>query len=71
MFLSQFVKDVGGVEAGVVAQLSRNDLESASHRSDQQLLLARNRSRVVAQVLAYLHLNRAATWRAKTKSSFN
>ena len=63
VFLAQFVEDVGGVKAGVVAELARNDLEGLRHRADQQLLLARDGARVVAQELAQLHLNRTAAWR--------
>ena len=33
--LAQFVEDVGGVEAGVIAQLARDDLERLGHAADQ------------------------------------
>jgi hypothetical protein len=45
VFLSQLVEDVCCVEAGVVAQLTRDDLQRLRHRSDNQLLLASNSSK--------------------------
>lgn len=56
MFLPELVQDVCGVEAGVVTQLSRDDLQRLGHGPNQQLLLARYGARVVPQVLAELHL---------------
>ena len=61
MFLPQLVEDVGGVKAGVVAELAWDDLEGFGHGSDQQLLLTGDGARVVPQVLRQLHLNRTAT----------
>ena len=61
VLLSQLVQNIRGVEAGVVAQLSGNDLKSASHGSDEKLFFAGDRARVVTQVLAHFHLDRAAT----------
>lgn len=60
MFGAQLVQDVGGVEAGVVAQLPGDDLQGLGVRSDQQLLLARDGPGVVAQVLGQLHLDGSA-----------
>lgn len=44
MFLPQLIEDVGGVESGVVAQLTRNDLQRLRHGGDDQLFLASDRS---------------------------
>ena len=42
MLLTQLVKDVSGVEAGVVAELARDDLESLGDATDDELFLASN-----------------------------
>lgn len=39
---SQFVEDVGGVKAGVVAQLPGDDFQGLGVRSDEQLLFSRD-----------------------------
>ena len=57
MFGAQLVQDVGGVEAGVVAQLSGDDLQGLGVRSDQQLLLPGDGPGIVPQVLGQLHLD--------------
>lgn len=57
MFGAQFVQDVGGVEAGVVAQLSGDDLQGLGVCADQQLLFSGDGSGVIPQVLRQLHLN--------------
>lgn len=51
VFGAQLVEDVGGVKAGVVAQLAGDDLQSFGVRSDEQLLLPRNGPGVIPQVL--------------------
>lgn len=51
VFRAQLVEDVGGVEAGVVAQLPGNDLQGFGVRSDEQLLLPGNGPGVIPQVL--------------------
>lgn len=51
VFRTQLVEDVGGVEAGVVAQLAGDDLQGLGVRSDQQLLLPRDGPGVIPQVL--------------------
>ena len=56
VFGAQFVQDVGGVEAGVVAQLSGDDLQGLGVRSDQQLLFSRDGPGIIPQVLGQLHL---------------
>lgn len=61
VFGSQFVEDVGGVEAGVVAQLPGDDFKGLGVRADEQLLLSRDGPGVVAQVLGQLHLDRSST----------
>lgn len=60
VLLTQLVEYVGGIEAGVLAQLTRYDLERARQRRHDHLLLARDRSRIVAQVLGDLHLDGTA-----------
>ena len=62
VFLTQFVEDVGGVKAGVVAQLAGDDLQGLGEGGDQQLLLACDGVGVLAQVAAHLHLNGSSTW---------
>ena len=52
VLLAQLVQHVGGVEAGVVAQLARDDLQRLGKRVDEELGLARDRARVVAQLPA-------------------
>ena len=59
MLGAQLVEDVGGVEAGVVAQLPGDDLQRLGVCTDQQLLLARDGAGVVPQVLGQLHLDGA------------
>lgn len=49
MLLAQLVEDVGGIEACVVAELARDDLQSARKRDHEQLLPARYRARMVPQ----------------------
>lgn len=61
MFGAQLVQDVRGVEAGVVAQLSGDDLQGLGVRSDQQLLLSGDGPGVIPQVLGQLHLNGPAS----------
>lgn len=56
MFGPQFVEDVGGVEAGVVTQLSGDDLQGLCVDSNQQLLLPGDGSGIIPQVLGQLHL---------------
>lgn len=56
MLRSQLVEDVGGVEAGVVAQLPGDDLQGLGVRSDQQLLFPGDSPGVIPQVLGQLHL---------------
>ena len=50
MLLPEFVEHVGGVEPGVVAQLPGDDLERLGHGSDDQLLLAGDRARVITEI---------------------
>lgn len=57
----QLVEDVGGVEASVVTQLSGDDLQSLGVGANQKLLLARNGSGIIPQVLGQLHLNGPST----------
>lgn len=66
MSLSKLVQDVGCIESGVVAQLSRNHFERLRHATDEQLLLTSNGTRVVPQVLAQLHLNCSTTCAVKS-----
>lgn len=61
MLGSQLVEDVGGIKAGIVAELPGNDLEGFCVRANQQLLLAGNGPGVVPQVLGKLHLNGPST----------
>lgn len=61
VFGSQFVEDVGGVEAGVVAQLPGDDFQGLGVGADEQLLFSWDGPGVVAQVLGQLHLYRAST----------
>ena len=60
VLLTQLVEYVGGVEAGVLAQLARYDLEGARQRRYDHLLLAGNGARVLAQEARRLHLDGAA-----------
>ena len=62
VFLPQFVENVGGIEASVVTQLSGYHLQSLGECTNQQLFFASDRSRIVTQILAQLHLDRTATW---------
>lgn len=58
---AQLVEDVGGVEAGVVAQLARDNLQRLGKRLDDGLLLVRDvLVGVVVQVRRDLHLDGAA-----------
>lgn len=61
MFGAQFVQDVGGVEAGVVTQLSGDDLQGLGVRADQQLLLSGDGPGIIPQVFGQLHLYGAST----------
>lgn len=61
VLLPQFVQDVRGVEAGVVAQLTRYDFKSAGDGADQHLFFAGNGTRDFPQVFGELHLNSTAT----------
>lgn len=61
MFGAQFVQDVGGVKAGVVTQLSGDDLQGLGIRSNQQLLFSRNGPGVIPQVLGQFHLYSSST----------
>ena len=56
MLLAQLVENVGGIKAGVLAQLARDDLKCLCEGSDDQLLLASNGASICAEVLAQLHL---------------
>lgn len=60
MLGAELVEDVGGVEAGVVAELAGDDLQGLGVGADQQLLLAGDGPRVVPQVLGQLHLDGTA-----------
>lgn len=51
MFGTQFVQDVGGVEAGVVTQLPGDDLQGLGVCSNEQLLFSWDGSRIISQVL--------------------
>lgn len=61
VFRPQFVQDVCGVEAGVVAQLSGDDLQGLGVCSNQELLFSGDGPRVVPQVLGQLHLYGSST----------
>lgn len=61
VFCTQLVQDVGSVEAGVIAQLSGDDLQGLGVRSDQQLLFSRDRPGIIPQVLGQLHLYGSST----------
>lgn len=61
VFGAQFVQDVGGVKASVVAQLSGDDLQGLGVRSDQQLLFSRDGPGIIPQVLGQLHLYGSST----------
>ena len=61
MLLTQSVEHIGGVKPSIVTQLSRDDLQRLGNCSNNQLLLARHRTRVVSQVLAQLNLNCTTT----------
>lgn len=56
VLLPQLVENVGGIETGVLAELTRNYLHRLRERCDDQLLLAMDTARVLAQVLGQLHL---------------
>jgi hypothetical protein len=60
VLLAQLVQDVGGVEAGIVAQLPRNHLEGLGHSADDELLLAGDGAAVVAKILRQLHVDGSA-----------
>lgn len=59
MLLPELVEHVGRIEARVVAQLARDDLQCFCVRVDEELRLARYAARVVAQVAADLHVDGA------------
>jgi len=61
MFLSEFVEYIGGIKAGIVTQLSRDDLKCLCHGTDQKLFLAGDGPRVVSQIFTQLHLNGSTT----------
>lgn len=61
VFGAQFVQDVGGVKAGVVTQLSGDDLQGLGVGSNQQLLFSRDGPGVIPQVLGQLHLYGSST----------
>ncbi len=56
VLLTEFVDDVGRVEAGVVTQCARNDLQSLCKRRDDELLLASNGACMCSEIIARLHL---------------
>mmetsp|Transcript_53172 Transcript_53172/g.137548 ORF Transcript_53172/g.137548 Transcript_53172/m.137548 type:complete len:485 (-) Transcript_53172:48-1502(-) len=60
MLHAQLVENVGGVHAGVARDLARDDLEGLGVRRHQQLLLAVDRARVLAEVGGELHLDGTA-----------
>ncbi len=53
VLLAQLVEHVGGVKAGVVAELARDDLQGARKRDHEQLLPPRDRARMVSQPPAH------------------
>ena len=56
----EFVNDVGGVEARVLRELAGDDLKTLSEGADDQLHLAADGARVLAQEVEELHLDGAA-----------
>lgn len=58
---TQFVQNVCGIKAGVVTQLSGDDLQGLGVRSDQQLLFSRDGPGIIPQVLRQLHLHSSST----------
>lgn len=61
VFGTQFVQNVGGVKAGVVAQLPGDDFQGLGVCSDQQLLFPRDGPGIIPQVLGQLHLYGSST----------
>lgn len=61
VFGAQFVQDVCCVKAGVVTQLSGDDLQGLGVRSNQQLLFSRDGPGIIPQVLGQLHLHSSST----------
>lgn len=61
VFGTQFVQDVSGVKASVIAQLSGDDLQSFGVRSDKQLLFSRDGPGIIPQVLGQFHLYGSST----------
>mmetsp|Transcript_40917 Transcript_40917/g.65780 ORF Transcript_40917/g.65780 Transcript_40917/m.65780 type:complete len:309 (+) Transcript_40917:423-1349(+) len=57
MRCSKVIHNVSRIEPSVVRQLSWNRFKGFCKSSDHKLLLGVNRSRIIAQVLAQLHLN--------------
>ena len=57
MAMAKLVEDVDSVEASVLAQLTRDDLQCAGKRCNKHLLLASNGARVLSKVLRDLHLD--------------
>ena len=68
VFLAEFVEDVGGVKASVVAQLTWDDLQGLGVGRDQQLLLACDGVRVLTQEVAHLHLDSSTTLNSQATS---
>lgn len=61
VLLTQLVQDIGRIEAGVLTQLSRDNLESPGHGPNELLVSALDIAGVVAQVLADLHVDGSTT----------
>ena len=60
MFFPQFVQCESAVEAGILAQLSWDDLKGASVRGYQELILACDGQSMLSKEPAQLHLNCSA-----------
>jgi hypothetical protein len=61
VLLTKLIENVGGIEAGVIAELPWDDLESLGHGCDDELLLASNGPRMIPEIFGELHLDGAAT----------
>merc|ERR1719312_50004 len=61
VFLTELIKNVGGIKAGIVAKLTGNHLKSLGHGTDDQLLIPSNCSAVIPEVFAELHVYGSAS----------
>ena len=71
VFLSQFVEDIGGIEACVIAELPGDDFQGSGNSTDQHLLLTSDGARHIAEVFRQFHFNGTSTCTIRNHQSLN